>query len=164
MKLSFTVYGHPEPQGSMRAFVPKGWVRPVVTSANPKMKPWRQQIARTAAEELPRQNDGICDPVPRDTPVFLRLDFYLGRPASLPKKYQHATKRPDWDKLCRAVCDSLTGSVITDDSQIVMAVTTKNYGVPERVEIFLATLRDEFAKDPQVQRTLDLFATSPGRG
>ena len=48
--IQFTVYGHPEPQGSTRAFVPKGWTRPVITTASKKMKPWRQQITGTAID------------------------------------------------------------------------------------------------------------------
>jgi Holliday junction resolvase RusA-like endonuclease len=158
MKISLTVFGKPEPQGSTRAFIPKGWKRPVVTSDNPRLKPWRQEITRAVIEEFPKQNHGVCDPIARDIPIFLRMDFYIERPASLPKRFQHATKRPDWDKLSRAVCDSLTGSAIADDSQIVMAVVGKHYGQPERVEIFLATLREEFIQDSTVARTLDLFA------
>jgi Holliday junction resolvase RusA-like endonuclease len=158
MKLSFTVYGHPEPQGSTKAFIPKGWKRPIITSDNAKLKPWRQQIQRTVLEEYPKQNDGICEPIARDVPVFVRMDFYLERSASLPKKYQHVTKRPDWDKLSRGVCDSLAGSAITDDSQIVLAVVGKHYGQPERVEIFLATLREEFLQDKRVAETMELFA------
>jgi Holliday junction resolvase RusA-like endonuclease len=158
VKVAFTVYGKPQPQGSTKAFIPKGWSRPVVTSDNAKLKPWRQQLTSTVIEEFAKQNLGACDPIARDIPVFVRMDFYIERPASLPKKFQHATKRPDWDKLSRAVCDSLTGSAITDDSQIVMAVVGKHYGQPERVEIFVTTLREEFVKDSSIQRTMDLFA------
>src|ERR1700693_1389314 len=82
MKISFTVYGKPEPQGSTRAFIPKGWNRAVITSDNAELKPWRQQITRTAIEEFPKQNGGRCDPIARDVPVFVRMDFYLKRPAS----------------------------------------------------------------------------------
>jgi Holliday junction resolvase RusA-like endonuclease len=158
MKVDFTVYGKPQPQGSTRAFIPKGWKRPVITSDNANLKPWRQQLARTAIEEFAKQNLGVCDPIARDIPVFVRMDFYIERPMSLSKKFQHATKRPDWDKLSRAVCDSLSGTVITDDSQIVLAVVGKHYGTPERVAIFVATLREEFVQDASVARTMDLFA------
>jgi Holliday junction resolvase RusA-like endonuclease len=159
VKVAFTVYGKPQPQGSTKAFIPKGWKRPIITSDNATLKPWRQQLAWTAKEAFAKQNGGcVCDPIARDIPIFVRMDFYLERPVSLPKKFQHATKRPDWDKLSRAVCDSLTGIAITDDSQIVMAVVGKHYGQPERVEIFVATLREEFVQDASVQRTMDLFA------
>lgn len=158
MKLSVTVYGQPIPQGSMRAFFNQNTKRMQKWDSNKSLKPWRQQMFHTIREEFPKQNAGICEPIARDIPVFVRMDFYLERPASLPKKYQHVTKKPDWDKLSRGVCDSLTGSAITDDSQIVLAVVGKHYGQPQRVEIFLATLRDEFLADPAVQKTLNLFA------
>ena len=87
----------------MRAFIPKGWNRAVITTDNTRLKPWRQQITCTAIDELPKQNFGLCEPIARDIPIFVRMDFYLKRPASLPIKFAHATKRPDWDKLSRAV-------------------------------------------------------------
>ena len=36
--IQFTVYGRPEPQGSTRAFIPKGWKRATVTSDNPEVE------------------------------------------------------------------------------------------------------------------------------
>jgi hypothetical protein len=37
-------------------------------------------------------------------------------------------------------------------------VVGKHYGQPERVEIFLATMRDEFLQDKRVAETMELFA------
>ncbi len=42
--IEFTVYGVPIPQGSTKAFVPKGWTRPVVTHDSARTKPWRQAM------------------------------------------------------------------------------------------------------------------------
>jgi hypothetical protein len=93
----------------------------------------------------------------RDTPVFLRLQFFLQRPVSLPKRFTEPTKKPDWDKLVRALCDSLTGVLFDDDSQVVQAFVAKKYGQPERVEISLTTLESEFHEDPAVRESLALF-------
>jgi crossover junction endodeoxyribonuclease RusA len=133
----FTVFGHPEPQGSTRAFIPRGWKRPIITSDNKSLKPWRQELMRSALEA---NRGGLIE---RETPVCVRLDFYLERPASLAKKYFRPVKKPDVDKLIRAVFDSLTGTLIVDDSQIVKLIVSKYFGTPERVEIQLNKIYQE---------------------
>jgi len=130
--VTFKVYGHPEPQGSTRAFVPKGWTRPIITSANKKQKPWRQEVTRTAIEAM--EKFAI---IKRPAPVYIEMRFYVTKPKSKPKKVIFHTTKPDLDKLARAVSDSLTGIVYEDDSQITAALIEKNYGVPERVEIVI---------------------------
>lgn len=132
--IQFTVYGHPEPKGSTRAFIPKGWKRPVITTANAKAKPWHQQVAGTAFEAI---KGGIA--YPRPTPVCLNLRFYLCRPKSLSKKLLFHTKKPDVDKLVRLVSDALTGIAWEDDSQLSGISAVKCYGLPERVEIYIAS-------------------------
>lgn len=134
MPIQFTVFGHPEPKGSTRAFIPKGWKRPVITTTNRKAKPWHQEIAGTALDAMKR---GI--PFPRPIPVGISLRFYFCRPKSLAKKVKHHTKKPDVDKLARLVNDALTGIAWEDDSQIMALTAVKGYGVPERVEISISS-------------------------
>jgi Holliday junction resolvase RusA-like endonuclease len=129
--IEFTVFGHPEPQGSTRAFIPKGWKRPIITTANPKMKPWRQQISGAAFDLVGDVLEG---------PVSLTLQFFLAKPPSAPKKRWAPEVKPDLDKLVRAVEDALTGILYKDDAQIVQVSATKAYGLPERVEIKLEPL------------------------
>jgi crossover junction endodeoxyribonuclease RusA len=128
----FVCFGKPEPQGSTKAFIPKGWNRAVITTDNRKLKPWRQELTRIALNA----NGGNAI-IEREVPVCVRMDFYLAKPASTPKRITRPTKKPDIDKLTRAVFDSLTGTIITDDSQIVEAMVGKWFGLPERVEIFV---------------------------
>ena len=128
--IEFTVYGIPEAQGSTRAFIPKGWGRPVVTSTNKKVKPWRQEIARTAAEA-----PGMKCFLRKDGGVSVSLSFLLPRPESLAKKYTVANKRPDIDKLVRAVLDALTGIAYEDDSQVVKLDVSKAYGLQPGVTV-----------------------------
>ncbi len=47
------------------------------------------------------------------------LEFRMPRPKSTPKATPAAVKRPDLDKLARAVLDAITGTVLVDDSQVV---------------------------------------------
>jgi Holliday junction resolvase RusA-like endonuclease len=121
MALTFTVYGVPQPQGSSRAFVPKGWTRAVVTSANPKNKGWRQLVAEGASRALADHRGGF------QGPVRLQVSFWLPRPKTLPKGVSQHTKRPDTDKLIRSVNDALTGVVGRDDSQVVEIMARKHY-------------------------------------
>lgn len=128
--IKFTVWGHPEPQGSTKAFIPKGWNRAVITSDNKKVKPWRQQIAGTAID-----TPGMVLWKREQGGVNMTLVFVLARPASLKKSWTVANKKPDMDKLQRAVFDALTGIAYEDDSQIVAVHAVKAYGSPECVEI-----------------------------
>ncbi len=134
--LRFTVYGEAQPQGSAKAFVPKGWSRPVITSDNPALKSWRQLVAEAANQAL-----GTLAPAERALlleGVRLSIAFYLPRPKSLPKRATAHTKKPDIDKLVRSCCDSLSTIVFRDDSQVCELVAVKHYaadGQPPRVDI-----------------------------
>lgn len=134
--ISFLATGNPEPKGSAKAFVikPKGGGKPraVVTSANPRVKGWQQTIAATAQAHAGAfvGEGGVC----------LRLKFLLARPASLPKKVVQHTKKPDLDKLARAVKDALKGVLYKDDSQVVRLIASKHYAPPDAppsVEVFM---------------------------
>ena len=135
MTFEFEVLGTPVPQGSMRAFLPKGWDRPIITSDNKKLKAWRAQVSQMAVLLWNHK------PLPRTIPIKLFLTFYFLRPKS--NKDVHKTTKPDVDKLCRAILDSLTGIVYEDDSQVIKAVIYKLYGDVERVEIDLETLETQ---------------------
>lgn len=125
-RLQFTVYGQAEPKGSARAFVPKGWSRAVVTSANPSLKAWEQTVRdrlQRVMAETPRE---ILDAL-FDAPVLVSLEFHLPRPKSLPKRVTLHTKKPDVDKLARGTVDALNGVLFKDDSQVVEVRARKVY-------------------------------------
>ncbi len=67
--------------------------------------------------------------------VRLIIDFYLKRPATLPKKVLEPIKRPDIDNLVKTVLDALNGYAFKDDSQIVMLTANKYYGDPPHIDI-----------------------------
>ncbi len=125
--MTFVVYGIAQPQGSTRAFVPKGWTRPIITSDNPQNKGWRQLVAEGASRALADQGGTLLE-----TPVRLSVSFFLPRPKSLPKRVAAHVKRPDLDKLLRSVGDALTGVLWVDDAQLVRIEGAKEYAPPQR--------------------------------
>lgn len=75
-------------------------------------------------------------------PVEVRMEFVLYRPKHLgktdPAPLSAAAKKPDWDKLARAVGDALTGCVYVDDCQVVDAHVVKrvaSFGQSEGVAL-----------------------------
>jgi len=134
--ITFTVLGIAQPKGSTKAFMRPGMRFPVVTADNTKTKPWAQTITAVAQRHAPSGG-------PWAVAVSLEATFYLPRPKSLPKKVQHHTKKPDLDKLLRALKDALKGVMYVDDSQVVETRTWKAYAradAPPGVRVTIAPL------------------------
>lgn len=112
------VPGAPAPQGSKR-HVGRG----VLVESSKAVGPWRERVALAAhAHGVELIEDG---------PVLVRLDFVMPRPRSAPKtRTAAATKRPDVDKLARAILDALTGIAWRDDSQVIELSATKAIALP----------------------------------
>jgi crossover junction endodeoxyribonuclease RusA len=124
--LRFVVFGVPIPKGSARAFIPKGWTRPIITAANAKSKPWQESVVAAAREALAGA-EPIADP------VALTVSFYLPRPKSAPKRITKPAKKPDLDKLLRCIKDGLTrAGVYHDDSQVVEVQALKAFAGGEQ--------------------------------
>ncbi len=112
--IQFWVPGKPQAQGS------KTKTRFVLREDNKEVGPWRERIALAAHAAM--NGDGLLEGA-----VALDLRFTLYRPASAPKRRTPpATKKPDLDKLQRAVFDALTGVCFRDDSQVVFCVAGKH--------------------------------------
>jgi crossover junction endodeoxyribonuclease RusA len=138
--VSFRVVGKAEPKGSTRAFVPKGWSRPIITSANPKSKGWQQLVSEQAQSVA---QDGLFV-----GPVVLTVTFRLPRPQSLPKRLVHHTKKPDLDKLVRNTKDALKGVLYGDDSQVVELHARKIYAAIAAAPCAQITVTEATAPDP----------------
>lgn len=112
------IAGNPVPQGSKR--VGRHGRYPVILDDNDKkLKPWRQLLQAHLADT------GIN---PTAEPVHVECTFLLPCPQSLPKRSTPAhTKKPDLDKLIRAVLDACTGLAFLDDSQVVELEIRKAY-------------------------------------
>lgn len=116
MTLSFFVAGEPATKGSYRAFRNGGFA-----NSNPRTKNWEMRVAhecQAALDDWPPCYEGA---------VIIECDFRLPRPKSLPKKVLHHIKKPDLDKLMRAVLDGITGIAIKDDSQVIRLEGGKRY-------------------------------------
>lgn len=128
--ITFTVYAHPEQQGSSRAFVNKRTGRAIITSDNKDLKSYRQQVTLCAMTERNRTGFQMIE---GPSAVGLDIDFFFRRPKSAKKRAVHTVK-PDLDKLVRAVNDSLSGFLYGDDSQVTTLMARKLYvidGEPE---------------------------------
>ena len=76
--------------------------------------PWRADVAAHVRAAI---GNGIVFPT---GPVQLRLQFVMPRRVAEPKrKTPPHTRKPDGDKLVRAIFDALTGLVYTDDAQVI---------------------------------------------
>lgn len=127
------VSGKPETKGSAKAYMPKGARFPIVTNDNTKCADWASLIQGTI------RIAGSAEGVDKSLPCKLRATFRFHRTkgdygsgkktartlkASAPSLH---TKKPDADKLVRAVADALTGLAWIDDSQVVEMVARKEY-------------------------------------
>ncbi len=120
-RVEFEVRGKPQPQGSTRTFMVKG--RAVTTSANPNLKDWRTLVAFLAQDAM--DGGGLLE-----GPVHVRAIFDLPRPKSRPKKNRFPDRRPDVDKLARALLDGITNVVFADDAQVCELHVEKRYADP----------------------------------
>ncbi len=107
------VPGTPAPQGSKR-HVGRG----ILVESSTALGPWRERVALQAHQHAHGEL--------WDCAVILDLAFVMPRPKSTPKlSTPPAIRKPDLDKLIRAICDALTDVWITDDSRIVQLNATK---------------------------------------
>jgi crossover junction endodeoxyribonuclease RusA len=112
------VAGIPAPQGSKRHV---GGGRMIEMSKG--VSAWREAVRHETALAVALETQGTPD-----GPVRVEIMFYLPRPKSTPKKVLYPAKRPDVDKLARAVLDGLVaGWAMRDDAQVVTLVAMKRF-------------------------------------
>jgi crossover junction endodeoxyribonuclease RusA len=124
--VSVWVAGTPAPQGSKRALGagrPGGKIRLVESSK--RVAPWREDVRQAFLDWIPRLQSGEevgRVAFPTNMPVVVKIVFVMPRPKATPKTRATppAVKKPDLDKLERAVLDALkSAGVYADDSQVV---------------------------------------------
>lgn len=131
--VAFTVYGAPAPQGSKVA-VPTARGHRTKESNEESLVPWRAAVTAAGVEAMAGR-------APFDGPLELDVAFVFKRPRShygsgrnagtlKPSAPVYCDRKPDLDKLLRAVGDALTGHVVVDDSRFVQLVARKHYGSP----------------------------------
>lgn len=125
--IQLEVAGQAIPQGSLRAHMAGG--RPVLhyTNAEP-LTLWRDAVAQAAHAA------GFTSPT--TGPFGVSIDIGVRRPqghytskGEVSARFTDSwpDRRPDIDKLARAVLDALTGSVWRDDGQVVILDVAKRY-------------------------------------
>ena len=119
--ISFEVPGRPQPQGSMLNIG-----RGRMISANPKLKSWREAVALLAKERM------HWTPLIKGS-VSIYAEFHFLCPKSV--REQENTRKPDIDKLIRAIFDALTGLVYVDDSQVNIVSASKHFSYREHAVI-----------------------------
>lgn len=111
------VQGTPRPQGSKRHV---GHGR--LVEASKYLPDWRDLVAAKAMQAGRGQ---------LTAPIGIRLDFVMPRPKATPRNHTPpAIRRPDLDKLERAVLDALTGPLLADDSHVVTLHSSKRIAEP----------------------------------
>ena len=125
--VEFFVGGEPVPQGSTKSFYIKKLNRVVTTHGNKNTNRWRERIAHEAqCTDEARPCTFFTDD--RRQGYDVQLSFVFTKPKSTPKKFKLNTKRPDLDKLIRAVLDGITDVLIPDDALVVSITASKSYG------------------------------------
>lgn len=115
-RFSVFVAGQPAPQGSKRHIG-----RGIMIESSQTLRPWRADVREACV--TPRGKPLAFF----DGAVAVRLEFVMKRPQATPKRRTPAaTKKPDVDKLARAVLDAVgTAGLWRDDSQVVKLTALK---------------------------------------
>lgn len=122
LALAAFVAGRPAPQGSKRGIATK-YGKVAMVESSPHVKPWRESIRAALLDDTGRARATYPE-----GPVLVRLEFVMPRPKSMSftKPTPPHTKRPDIDKLIRAVLDAIgSAGVWKDDSQVTRVEATK---------------------------------------
>lgn len=116
--------GSPVTQGSIRSL---GKGRPSVHSNAATLKPWRDTIVTAAREQMASEIWVTQWPV--SGPVAVDITFTVKKSKGAPKtRRTWPDRRPDVDKLKRAVLDALKAAgVYGDDGQVVEGTARKAY-------------------------------------
>ena len=128
--LTFHIPGIAAPQGSLRIFPSRnpGQRGRMVADHGGKVRRWRRTVSLFARRAMERRAL-----IPG--PLRLEVTFLLPRPKSLTRRIEKPERKPDLDKLVRAIGDALEGVVYPHDAQITTVVARKRFGDPARAEI-----------------------------
>lgn len=125
---SHTVFvpGKPAPQGSKRGIPTKNGKVAMIESSK-AVKPWREDVRQALLDDHNRAVARF------DGPVRVRLEFVMPRPKSMPvsRPTPPHTKKPDIDKIERAILDAVSSAgVWPDDSYVIDLHSTKRTAEP----------------------------------
>lgn len=137
MHITTFIPGHPAPQGSKR-YIGNG----TMIESSKAVKPWRSDIR----EHLATQHSGP----PLDGAITVEVEFVMPRPTATPKRSTPpAVKRPDVDKLIRAVLDAIgSAGIWQDDSQVTRLVASKRLAEISELPGCQLTITDQKDRAP----------------
>lgn len=126
--VNIRVHGLPAPKGSVTrmrngAYLPAG-----TAASRMNFQLWKENIASAARLQMGERK-------PWPGAIRLLAEFQLPVPASIPqwkRNWLPHVKRPDIDKLTRALLDPLKGIVWVDDSQVCFCTVNKVYAWDNR--------------------------------
>lgn len=135
-RLGVWVPGIPAPKGSTKSFVSPKTGRVVTMSDCKRLKSWQQWVSTCVLMKIEESQ------ITTTGAYAVDLLFVMPRPKShfgqkgVVKRYKkmNAIKKPDIDKLTRAVLDALTACVYHDDSQVISLCANKVYQADASVE------------------------------
>ena len=127
---------------------PTGKARPRVTSHGAYTPKKTKDYERFVAKEYLVQCAGSYFGY---LPVSVTITAYYPIPKSTNKAKRQKmidgtvrpTVKPDFDNVCKAVCDALNGIAYYDDSQIVKAEFRKYYGVEPFVKVKIVSMESD---------------------
>jgi crossover junction endodeoxyribonuclease RusA len=146
MTLAFFVPGIARPQGSKRLVRTKTGDT-LMLDSDPTLKSWRLDVMTVARSVRPSD-------WPLDGFFSVAIEFRYSRPrghfSARGELTAHGKRTPfpsgfDCDKLCRGVCDALTGTLYHDDRQVKRLFAQLAFGEPgafvsvEPIEVALPT-------------------------
>ena len=122
--LSLFINGTPIPQGSKTARVING--RPIMYEANRKHAAWRKDVVEGVRHYFKAIGGRDVVSIPRTSSAKVWLTFYFDKPKS--NTSEDMVKKPDIDKLSRAILDGLVeAGLLHDDSQVIKLVAEKKW-------------------------------------
>ena len=136
MLASVWVKGDPVTQGSFNPIISKSTGRAVIFQTS-KLKAWRDTVAQEAAISV--RKIGV-----QTGPVMIWLQFMIQATQIEMRRgeitLESAAKKPDADKLERAVLDALSGVYYKDDAQVIDLVAQKRRSEVPGVHIAMYTV------------------------
>jgi Holliday junction resolvase RusA-like endonuclease len=131
-ELEIFIPGEPIQKGSYRSFVVPGKdgkkPRAVTTNHSPKTAEW-ERLTKMCAKEAMWEAGIAYD---KEKAAYqVEMTFIFKEPKSAGKKALRYIKRPDLDKLVRAILDGLTDVVFPDDAWVDDIHARKRYLLPK---------------------------------
>lgn len=120
--IEFFIPSTPVAQGRPKASTIGGKVRMYDPKKSADYKTWVRQCAIDHMAMTGK------DMYARDIPLCMRIEIFISRPTTKPKRYQIPTTKPDNTNYAKGIEDALNSVCYHDDSQLSTTMQKKRYG------------------------------------